>query len=294
MQFVTNFSASDLVGQCREVLFFDPTLDTSTNLKSDKLIANLDSVMRDCRAALGFNNAANPVRGVASDLKTYHLTSLRYAQGSETYASLRSIFHNSVAWGKSPFASVAPNYPYNDTAGPTPVLWPTTLDAISTQELVSPKYGIKNSTFLNLWAGTVSVTFNGWLAYNDGTFSTKGTYTKSYPGLTLLLSDYSVSPAMTVANTKKVDYIAAPYTCSVAPTNFVPNPAYAVSGQFSCNLATVRTAEKVTLQYGLGYAADSNVYIRLARGTDYNVAASVEPGTRPNITFLKGQQKITL
>lgn len=294
MQFVTNFSTSDLVDQCREVLFFDPTLDASTNLKSDKLIANLDSVMRDCRAALGFNNATNPVRGVASDLKTYHLTSLRYAQGSETYASLRSIFHNSVAWGKSPFASVASNYPYNDTAGPTPVLWPSALDSVSTQELVSPRYGIKNSTFLNLWAGTISVTFNGWLAYNDGTFSTKGTFTKSYPGLTLLLADYSVSPAMTVANTKKVDYVAAPYTCSVAPTNFKANPAYAVDGKYTCALTAVRAAEKVTLQYGLGYVASSNVYIRIARGTDYTVTASVDPGTRPTVTFLKGQQKVTL
>lgn len=294
MQFVTNFSASDMADKCREVLFFDPTLDTAVNQKSDKLIGNIDAVLRNSRAALGFGSATNPVRGVASTLNTYHLTSLRYAQGSETFATLSEIFHNSVAWGKSPFASTAPNYAYDDTAGPTPVLWPEALDNVSTQELISPKYGIRNSTFLNLWLGTLSVSFNGWLAYADKSFSAKGTYTKSYPGLTLLLADYSISPAMTVANTKKVDYIAAPYTCSIAPTNFKPNTSVPVAGQFSCNLATARTAEKVTLGFALGYVASMGIYVRLARGTDFNVAASAEPGTRQAITFLKGQQKVSL
>lgn len=294
MQFVTNFSASGMSDQCREVLFFDPTLDTTVNLKSDKLITNLKTHMRNSRAALGFNGATNPVRGVASNLTTYHLTTLRYAQGSETYANLYDIFHNSVAWGKSPFASVASNYAYNDSAGPTPVLWPGALDNVSTQELVSPKYGVKNTTFLNLWLGTLNISFNGWLAYNDQSFTAKSTYTKSFPGLTLLLSQYAISPAMTVANTKAVDYVAAPYTCSVTPTNFIADPTYSVPGQYSCNLSTGRVAEKVTLAFGLGYAAAAGVYIRLARGTDYNVTASVEPGTRPALTFLTGQQKVTL
>ena len=294
MQFVINFSASDLVDQCREVLFFDPTLDSSVNKKSDALINNLGAILRDSRAALGFNGTTNPVRGVDSTRTTYYLTQLRYAQGSETYSKLTDIFHNSVAWGKSPFASVLSNYPYDITAGPTAVLWPSALDTVSSQELSAPSFGIKNTFPLLGLLPAITMTYVGWQAFNDGTFSTKQTYTKSWPGISALLNTVTVNPVLTITNTKKVDYVAAPYSPTVGPSNFVADSSVSVPGRYHATLATARTAEKVTLQFALGYASSKGLYIRLARGTDYNVAASVDPGTRQSITFLKGQQKVTL
>ncbi|AQT28663.1 hypothetical protein YOLOSWAG_184 [Erwinia phage vB_EamM_Yoloswag] len=294
MQFVTNFSPSDLSDQCRELLFFDPTLDTSVNKKTDVLLNNLSSILRDSRAALGFSGTTNPVRGVDSTRTTYYLTQLRYAQGSETYSKLVDIFHNSVAWGKSPFASVLSNYAYDSTAGPTAVLWPSALDTVSSQELTAPSFGIKNTVPLLGILPAITMTYVGWQAFADGTFSTKQTYSKSWPGLSALLSTVTVNPVLTVMNTKKVDYVAAPYSPTVGPSNFVSDSTVAVPGKYTAKLATSRTAEKVTLQFALGYVSSKNIYIRLARGTDFNVAASVDPGTRQSITFLTAQQKVTL
>jgi len=294
MQFVTNFSASDLADQCREVLFFDPTLDPTINKKSDVLINNLGTILRESRAALGFGGATNPVRGVDSTRTTYHLTQLRYAQGSETYSKLTDIFHNSVAWGKSPFASLSSNYPYDMTAGPTAVLWPSALDTIASQGLSAPSFGIKNTTPILGLLPAISMTYVGWQAYNDGTFSTKQTYSKSWPGISALLTTVTVNPVLTITNTKKVDYVAAPYSPTVGPSNFVADSSVSVPGKYSATLAAARTAEKVTLQFALGYASSKGLYVRLARGTDYNVTASVDPGTRQTITFLKSQQKVTL
>lgn len=294
MQFVTNFSASDMSDQCRELLFFDPVLDAAVNKKTDTLLNNLGSVLRDSRAALGFNGTTNPVRGVDSSRTTYNLTQLRYAQGSETYSTLLNIFHNSVAWGRSPFASSQANYPYDMNAGPTAVLWPSALDTIASQELTAPSFGIKNTVPLIGILPAINMTYIGWQAFTDGTFGAKQTYSKSWPGLSALLNQVTVNPVLTVTNTKKVDYVAAPYSPTVGPSNFVADSTVSVPGKYLAKLAAARTAEKVTLQFALGYASSKNVYIRLARGIDYDVTASIDPGTRQTITFLKGQQKVTL